>query len=626
MKKAIFFLFIFLSIFQNSLASINRKPDFPIDAGMRIRIDFWKKVFVEISSGEGFIHDSEDLSLIFRKINIKNMGRRKRVRYVKRVKREIASLLRGIILKKGLNLGENEQKLYDKIGRPHVEKLSSLRRRVRFQRGMSDRYLQGLERSYYYLDLIKKEFISQGVPEDLAYLPHVESSFNFLAYSKVGAAGMWQFMRSTARLYKLKMNYLIDQRRDPIISTKAAARLLKTNFQKLGAWPLAITAYNHGARSLLRAINQLKTNDIGTIVKHYQGRRFGFASKNFYASFMAVVEISKSPEIFFGPQKKLSLDRTSVLRLPKSLRIRKVSKVLKVGLKKLQFLNPSLRAYVFRRNYRLPRGFRLNIPLREKGLIAELSKKLNAIKVRDAKKVVSSENHIVRRGESLYSISKLHQTNMNKLMALNNLSLFPGQEIKLKKNNSKEYLLEGKSKDGPFKLKTITEIFGVKIEDNQKRDFNIISRLDSWPLYEEGFNFQVDKIKNGLYLFYLELEETLGHYSDWSGVPLENIMAINNTTNFKNLKVNQKVMLKLSIDQLKAFKEKRRLFHRKKYFSFMKKNEVQGHFDYVVKKGDTLDRISRKLKLPLWIIRRSTLRKGNLSIGQIMKLPKVRTL
>tara|TARA_B100000029_G_scaffold2821_1_gene3421 strand:+ start:184 stop:1977 length:1794 start_codon:yes stop_codon:yes gene_type:complete len=597
---------------------------------MRVRIDFWKKVFVEISSHEGFIHDSEDLSFIFRKINIKNMGRRQRVRHVKRVKREIVSLLKGIIAKKGLDLEKNEQELYDNIGRPNVEKLSSLRRRVRFQRGMSDRYLKGLERSYYYLESIKKEFNSQGVPEDLAYLPHVESSFNFLAYSKVGAAGMWQFMRSTARLYKLKMNYLIDQRRDPTLSTKAAARLLKTNFKKLGAWPLAITAYNHGARSLLRAIKKLKTNDIGTIVRHYQGRRFGFASKNFYASFMAVVEISKRPEIFFGPQKKLSLDKTSMIRLPKALRIRKISKTVKVSLKKLQFLNPSLRAYVFRRNYRLPRGFKLNIPLREKGLIAELRKKLNTIKKPIVKKIVNLENHIVKRGESLYSISKLHKTNLNKLMALNNLSsydiLFPGQEIKLKKSKSKEKLLEEKAKGVPFKLKTANDIFDLKIGGTPNSDFSIISRLDSWLLYEKGFNFQVDKIKSGLYLFYLELEETLGHYSDWSGIPLENIMAINNATNFKNLKVNQKILLKLSVEQLRAFKAKRKLFHRKRYFSFMEKNEVQGHFDYVVKKGDTLGRISRKLKLPLWIIRRATLRKENLNIGQIVKLPRIRTL
>ena len=105
----------------------------------------------------------------------------------------------------------------------------------------------------------------------------------------------------------MKMNYLIDERRDPHLSTRAAGRLLKTNFKKLGAWPLAITAYNHGARSLLRATKQLNTTDIGEIVKKYQGRRFGFASKNFYASFMAVVEISKNPEKYFGDRTKLIL-------------------------------------------------------------------------------------------------------------------------------------------------------------------------------------------------------------------------------------------------------------------------------------------------------------------------------
>ena len=134
-----------------------------------------------------------------------------------------------------------KKKFYESIGKPTLEKLRAMSRRIRFQRGMRDRYYEGLlGRSYYYLDYIRKEFSAQGIPEELAYLPHVESSFNFLAYSKVGAAGMWQFMRSTASLYKMKMNYLIDERRDPYLSTRAAGRLLKTNFKKLGACHLLL--------------------------------------------------------------------------------------------------------------------------------------------------------------------------------------------------------------------------------------------------------------------------------------------------------------------------------------------------------------------------------------------------
>ncbi len=302
--------------------------------------------------------------------------------------------------------------------------------------------------------------------------------------------------------HKLKMNYLIDERRDPKLSTIAAAKLLKTNFKKLGAWPLAITAYNHGAKSLLRAIRELKTNDIGTIVENYEGRRFGFASKNFYASFMAIVEISKNSEVFFGPRKKVSLEKFTSIRLPKVLRARKLAQTLNVEVRKLQFLNPSLRPHVFRRNYNLPRGFKLNIPFKEKNSIIKVSAKLKKIKAIVVKKKKKTENHIVKRGESLYSISKLHQADINELMSLNNLSfydlLFPGQEIVIKKNKksiAKGNTLKMNRGKVHFKIKSLEDIFSIKEELGKVKDFSIISYLNSWPDFEKSFNFKVDVIQ-----------------------------------------------------------------------------------------------------------------------------------
>ena len=108
---------------------------------------------------------------------------------------------------------------------------------------------RGLTRSSPYVDKIKEIFRSNGMPEDLAYLPHVESSFNPKAYSKAGAAGIWQFTRSTGKKF-MKVGRGIDERRDPIRSSKAAAQLLEQNYKILRSWPLAITAYNHGIAGL----------------------------------------------------------------------------------------------------------------------------------------------------------------------------------------------------------------------------------------------------------------------------------------------------------------------------------------------------------------------------------------
>ena len=96
-------------------------------------------------------------------------------------------------------------------------------------------------------------FRDQGMPDDLALLPHVESSFNVRAYSKYGAAGVWQFMRGTGRRF-MKVDYVVDESLDPITATRAAARLLRENYAILGTWPLALTAYNHGAAGMARAV------------------------------------------------------------------------------------------------------------------------------------------------------------------------------------------------------------------------------------------------------------------------------------------------------------------------------------------------------------------------------------
>ena len=142
------------------------------------------------------------------------------------------------------------------------------------------------------------------MPKEIAALPHVESSFNPAAYSKVGAAGLWQFMPSTAKRF-MRVDSLVDERLDPYSATEAAANLMLYNYRLLGTWPLAVTAYNHGPGGLRRAQEQLGTSDIAVIVKRYQGATFGFASRNFYVSFLAALEVDRNAEKYFGPITRL---------------------------------------------------------------------------------------------------------------------------------------------------------------------------------------------------------------------------------------------------------------------------------------------------------------------------------
>jgi membrane-bound lytic murein transglycosylase D len=107
-------------------------------------------------------------------------------------------------------------------------------------------------------------------------------------------------MRPTARLF-MRVDYLVDERLDPYTASEGAARLLRGNYERLGSWPLAITAYNHGPGGMAKAVRILGTRDIGTIVARHRSPSFGFASRNFYAEFMAARRIDRDPARYFGP-------------------------------------------------------------------------------------------------------------------------------------------------------------------------------------------------------------------------------------------------------------------------------------------------------------------------------------
>ena len=170
--------------------------------------------------------------------------------------------------------------------------------RIRSQRGAKEHFLEGLKISGRYIAQMQKIFREEGLPQELAYLPLVESSFNIRARSSAGAVGMWQFMSETGKKF-LRIDAAVDERLDPMASTRAAARLLKENFRILGQWPLAITAYNHGTDGIFRGIRAVDSDDLVDLIRGYQSPKFGFASKNFYAEFLAVVDIVTKREQYF---------------------------------------------------------------------------------------------------------------------------------------------------------------------------------------------------------------------------------------------------------------------------------------------------------------------------------------
>jgi len=169
--------------------------------------------------------------------------------------------------------------------------------RVRGQRGTRERFKRGLEISNHYDRQFRDIFRNAGLPEELAYLPHVESSFQPAARSSAGAVGMWQFTKGAAQSFMPDGNK-VDRRMDPFASAIGAARYLSHAYNILGDWPSALTSYNHGIGGMKRAQRYMGP-DFMRIVDYYSGPAFGFASRNYYAQFLAAREIANNPKHFF---------------------------------------------------------------------------------------------------------------------------------------------------------------------------------------------------------------------------------------------------------------------------------------------------------------------------------------
>jgi membrane-bound lytic murein transglycosylase D len=241
---------------------------FPLPAGLESAVEFWKQIFTRYSFAEVVLFDPQDPGTIY-------------------------SVVRAPDTEEGRALVEKER------GRIAAEyDLADPDSRLRSQRGAKEHFTEGLKISGRYIAEMKRIFREEGVPEDLTYLPLVESSFNVRARSSVGAVGMWQFMPDTGRKF-LRIDAVIDERRDPFASTRAAARLLKQNYRLFESWPLAITAYNHGTEGIFRGVKAVESENVVDLIKRYQSPTFGFASKNFYAEFLAVLEIASRQEVYF---------------------------------------------------------------------------------------------------------------------------------------------------------------------------------------------------------------------------------------------------------------------------------------------------------------------------------------
>jgi membrane-bound lytic murein transglycosylase D len=400
----------------------------PRPEGIQPDVNFWVRVYTEVTTNEGFLHDERNLSVIYDTVKFgAGQSSRDRQRLVDdRRDRHIAALRRIIAAlptEAARDALSAEDKrllaLWGQNASPIL--LREATQRIRFQLGQADRFKEGLIRSSSWETHIQETFANQGLPQELAVLPHVESSFNAAAYSKVGAAGLWQFMRSTGRRY-MRVDDAVDERLDPYRSTEAAAQLLAYNYRVLGSWPLALTAYNHGAAGMRRAKESVGTDDFVKINRTYNSRTFGFASRNFFPSFLAALTIDENPEKYFGAFERRPEQKFREVTMPAYVRLATLERALGIDREQLRPLNPAWRPTIFNGTRLVPRGYRLRLPAdtSEKWTPELLTSRLPANELYAGQ--VTPRTHRVRRGESLAAIAQRYGMTAARLAELNGVS------------------------------------------------------------------------------------------------------------------------------------------------------------------------------------------------------------
>ena len=566
-------------------------------------VRFWMDVLIRYQANQYILHDSENLSVIYRVVTFdSSITEKEREVRLKKIKKEIEQGLKNLARRgKEIYLPEGEKSYLmqvwgDTAGNRIREEAA---KRVRIQQGLREQFYSGLRRALAYLPYIRQVFRDAGLPEELAYLPHIESSFNPLARSRVGAAGMWQFMRSTARLY-MKVNRIIDQRYDPIISTRAASRLLKYNFRKTGDWGLAITAYNYGLAGILRAMENIGP-DYLLVRKSFNHRRFQFASRNFYPEFLAVVEIMRDYKRYFPQAQPAELPAKISCRLKRSITLPALAQVLGVSGAELKKLNPVYTRRAWRGWVRIPAGYRINLPL--------------------GKELAGLEHYF-------YSLTQRGEQTAGDDTAPPSPNPTDESEITARKSFSGT---------GRVSLTSLSAIRWAKPSVSEESRFSP-SRL--FPAEDPGISSvlymdnSAEKIKSDLKnqlevqgeYIYVFANETLGHYAEWLQIPVNRLRRINGLKRHQKIYSGQKLRLDFSRVPQENFRQKRFNYHWRAIEQFYHSKQIVRLIEYKINAGESLWDVAVSQKIPLQIIHYFNMHcnLNRLYPGDIVRLPIVR--
>jgi membrane-bound lytic murein transglycosylase D len=448
-----------------------------------------------------------------------------------------------------------------------------------------------------------------GVPIELAALPHVESSYNPDARSNVGASGIWQFTRSTGRRF-MQVDHVLDERNDPFEATRAAGKLLAYNYSVTGNWPMAITAYNHGLGGVRRAMREYGDTAYVDIMREYNGRTFGFASRNFYVAFVAAKQVDQNVEKYFPGVVVENPINYAIAELPDFVAISDLTSSLGVSSSLLATHNLALQATVMQESKYLPKGMSVRVPASS---IDESIDTLIAAAPTDMwhAKQLPDLFHTIARGDTLSEIADTYDTRVSTLVALNNLGssnrIRAGQQLRLPAAGPAPVQVAQPAATEPVAVAAVVAPIDsdVVVEEAtpsigaEELAASLLGAIQN-SLLADPSDYSVASDST------IEVQplETLGHYADWLGIRTQRLRDINGFAFRTPVEVGKRIKLDLSTVDAQVFENLRVAFHQAQQDSFFRQNVITGVTEHVIRSGESIWILAlREYDVPVWLFR-----------------------
>jgi len=582
---------------------------FPQPPQLQPDVDFWVDIFTRYTTNQGILHDTRNLAVVYEHIDFSAAdGRRTRQRAAADRRDAVKAVLRSLASGKRDKLNSEEARILA-LWPADVSNatLAQAENQIRYQGGLQDRFREGLIRAGRWRSFVNDEFRALSVPIEMAALPHVEPSYNPAARSNVGASGIWQFTRSTGRRF-MQVDHVLDERNDPFTATRSAGKLLAYNYSITGNWPTAITAYNHGLGGIRRAMREFGDTAYVDILRKYDGRTFGFASRNFYVAFLAAKEVDQNVEKYFP---NLVVDKPvnyATSSLDAYIPLADLADALGVSERQISDYNPSLQATIVTGNKHLPKGFEVRVPASLLG--APIDNLIAGVPASSwHSEQLPDMFHTVGRGDTLSQIAETYKTRVSTLVALNGLrnshSIRAGQKLRLPAAGPAPIV----AASTPVADTVVASVETPAQEEVELEEVPFVLAEDvaatlrgtlQTALLSDPSDYSVAS-DNSIEVHPLE---TLGHYADWLEIKTQRLRDLNRLAFRTPVEVGDRIRLDLGTVDATLFEERREDYHRRQQDAFFREHVISGITEHVIASGESVWILSlREYDVPVWLFR-----------------------